>query len=146
MPRPITIRGDIEEGDDLWTVLRPVGPDDNVVFLADVDDFDFALYRVRKGSGALTAEYSQTSVSVSTGNPGSAAVMFGSLQVDSWWEEDDIGYSFRHGILATTLTSNNVFMQGGQLWLLEYKLNTNLTNTTQVFFPHLINVLPRRIS
>lgn len=146
MPRPITIRSDIEEGDDLWTVARPIGPDDVVVFLDDVDDFDFALYRVRKSSGTLTAEYTQTGVSVATGNPGGAAVMFNSLQTDGWWDEDSVGYTFRFGILGSTLAANSVNMQGGQLWVLEIKLNVNLTNTTQVFFPHLIQVLPRRLT
>lgn len=138
MPKPLTIRNEIEEGDDLWTLARPTGPDAQVLFATDVDTFDFALYRARKSSGTLTAEFSGSGVSPS-------GVMFASLQVDGWWEEDSIGYTFRHGILRSTLDSNSVTMQGGQVWFIDYRLNVNISTATQVAFRNIIVVLSKRL-
>jgi hypothetical protein len=104
----VVIRDEFFEGQDIEPIARVVGLDGEVVVQADISSIALEVYD----------EDSDTpTTSVLSAVPVVASTIFDTLQVDSRWGEDDIGYNFRYAILASALTA-----VGGHTYRCEFLL------------------------
>lgn len=115
------IRGTITEEGDFVSFAHLQGVDAVDTVQADVSNITVTVYK----NGVQAAQ--DTNVSVTTGNPGSAAVIFNTLQTGAEWDEDSDGYNFRfHWQSQTGLVPfpAGTTMEGGDRVRIEHKITT----------------------
>lgn len=130
----IIIRSEIWEGEDIWTLARPVNAAGVVIYSGDVTAIELKLF----DRSASFTDSTGPSVAIVTDSTGAAdfnvaELMETELQTGAEWDVDDIGYSFKHQLTAAHITSEvndgNDYPMGGHRYLLEYKLTVTSYGT-----------------
>lgn len=100
------------EGKNIWTKARVLGEDNIPLLQADVTGYSLQVFDTDV-STSETAVYSFSTTSASS-------VIFNTLQLDSSWRKDTIGYNFKHEVAYDAWVQ-----QGGHTYVLEYELTTD---------------------
>lgn len=122
------IKSELLEGKDIWTKARVVGDDLIALLQADVDGWSLQVFD-RDADDSETAIYTFTMTSPSS-------VVYNTLQLDSSWTRDDIGYNFKHQVDSAAWTQ-----QGGHTYVLEYQLETTAWGPVPVI--HHVTIISR---
>lgn len=110
--REFLIESEIWEGKNIWTKARVVGEDNVPLVQADVTSYSLSVFDLNSDTSE-TAVYTFTATSASS-------VVFNSLQLDTSWRKDTVGYNFKHEVAYDAFTQ-----QGGHVYLFEYELDTD---------------------
>lgn len=113
MPQPTLIRTEVWEGGNVNLMSRVLGLDNNPIFQAGVTGGASGVISVdvydMSSATPDTAVYSTTLTC--------SAVIFTTLQTDSYWTRDGEGYCFRHMMSASNFTMN-----GGKKYRVCYRI------------------------
>lgn len=100
------------EGKNIWTKARVLGEDNVPLLQADVTDYSLQVFDLNSDASETPVyQFSSTSAS---------SVVFNTLQLDSSWTKDDVGYNFKHEVAYDAWAQ-----QGGHTYVLEYELETD---------------------
>jgi hypothetical protein len=112
----IVREGRIFQGENARFLERAEKLDGTLVVAADVTNWDLKVFNITAPSAGPPAAIFTLSAQSPTG------VVQTSLQTDSGWSKDDIGYNFKYTLVGVTPTG---FLQkGGSVYRFEFKLNT----------------------
>ena len=114
------------EGKNIWTKARVVGEDNVALVQADVTGYSLSVFD-------LTSDTSETAI-YSFSDTSATSVVFNTLQTDSSWRKDSVGYNFKAMVAYTAWTQ-----QGGHTYQLEWNLSTS---DGPVPIIHRVKILP----
>ncbi len=95
-------------------LARIVGADGANIVRADIDSIAYSIHLLDdQDADSRTAVTGHTDVSLTVAN-----VVFDSLQTDSLWTADSLGYNFLH---VLDVSANDAFAIAGRRYLVEYR-------------------------
>lgn len=106
-------RGSAWEDQDVTTLARIMLPTRGAMLQADMDGT--ATLKIFD----LSSDTPDTAI-VTTSSIAASAVIFDTLQVDSYWNTDNVGYNFRH----TNVSAADKLL-GGKVYRFEYSFDTD---------------------
>ncbi len=109
------IRGVVFKNGSATLLARVVGADGTPVIQSDVDSAKYTAYLLDETDpDAATAVTGHAGVAVDA-----ASLIYDSLQKDSLWDVDDVGYNFKH---LLDVSANQVFAAAGRSYRIVFEL------------------------
>lgn len=106
------IESEVLEGKNIWTKARVTGEDNIPLMQANVSGYSLQVFDA-PSDASETSLYTFSTTSATS-------VIFNTLQLDSSWRKDAVGYNFKHMVASTAWTQ-----EGGHVYRLEYQLETD---------------------
>jgi len=126
--KELIIRSQLLEGKDIWTLARVTGMDRAALLQAGVSSISLNVFDLNSET-TETAVYTESGIVV-------ISTIFDTLQLTDDWDEDDIGYNFKHRSPASNFTQ-----EGGHTYAFEYELVTVSFGTLPIV--HEVEIISR---